>query len=131
MSKIKFHHFLKSDNTTTNKALIPAYQIGGEVYDDIDLELTIINDDIQIDIHNKQSLIGPFFSATDADSVENELRKIADFNSSYEFADFTDINDGSELILIGDKQSSVATMISSQQNLNNINNVMTALKNHK
>lgn len=131
MSKIKFIHFLKSDNTTTNKALIPAYQIGGEVYDDIDLELTIINDDIQIDIHNKQSMIDPFFSSADADDMENELRRIAEFDSIYEFVDFKDINDGSELTLIGDKKSSVATMMSSQQNLNNINNVMTALKNHK
>ena len=123
MNKISFSHFLKSDGTKTNRAKIDAYQLGSEDFDGIELELNIVDGKINIDVFNKQD-----FSPSEIKEILKYLKSV-DWDNGYEFIDYFDINDSSEMNLIANKPSNISDILSSQQNKNNLNNMLNILKN--
>lgn len=122
-NKLIFSHFLKSDGTKTDKARINAYQLGSEEFDDIELELTISDGKVTVDIFNKED-----FDPDETKWMLKEFKHI-DWEGGYEWITYFDIIDDSEMRLVANRPSEMSGIINSQQNISNLNDIHNVLKN--
>ncbi len=123
---MNFLYFKKEDGSTTTEAKVLGYQIFGEEMDDIDFKLTIKNNKIQIESYNN---IDCFGKNCDNEINEDIANSPVNWENGYEFIDYIDLIDESPLLLVSDESSLTFKLVSSQRNINNINNIKKTLKN--
>lgn len=124
-NKLIFSHFLKSDGITKiNKAKIDAFQLGSEEFDGIELQLTIVDGKIIVDILNKE-----YFDSDQIKWIKKEFKNI-DWEDGYDFIDYYNIEDESKMRLVANKPSDMFDTLTSKQNISNLNNIYNVLKKH-
>jgi len=123
MNKIKFSHLEGENGQKVNSIQMYMGNLNlNEWMDDIELEMKIVNNDVEFDILNQH-----YYDKEELQSIIEVLKDI-NWDNGYEFFEFYDMNTNESFILIGDKPSSMSNAINSSQNLQNINNVLNAIK---
>lgn len=124
---MEFLYFRKNDGSKLSSAKIQAYQLYGTDFDDIELELKIINGKILIELLDKQN-----FYDESIKGIEDHIQNTPiNWNNGYEFLSYIDMSDNEELELIADKNSDTFNMYNSSKNLQNIKKFEKRLKKSK
>lgn len=126
MDKIKFKHF-ETDSGKISKSI--QINLGSlnlnEWLDDVEVEMTIKNDDIHFNILNKH-----YYDKGELKDLQYELKRI-NWDGGYEFFDLLDIQTNETYFIIADRNSDMFNKINSPQNIKNLNQITKKLKGIK
>jgi hypothetical protein len=121
--KLKFSHFEDIKGNKTNSIDIYLGNLNvNDWLDDVESKMEIVDGDIIFTILNQH-----YYDSQELKAINKELKYI-NWDNGYEFFEFYDINTNVGYILVADRPSEIADVITSNQNMNNINNFAKKFK---